>query len=142
MRLQVVLNQTNTFNMSVMLLKQLLHKCSIIDSRSPCSHFNITKTRMWLKRQEDTVRPILFIFIMVAFGFARTHGQDRAHISNEKARAFVKTDQRAPWIIRQCILIKDIFHMPKVITCNFTNTPLFTQPRFEFTFFKILLTLS
>jgi len=104
MRIQVVLHQTNTFNMRVMLLNQLSHQCGIIDSRSPGSPFNITKPRMWLKCQEDTARPSLFICIMVAFGFAGTHGQDRAYLSHEKARAFVKTDQRAPWIIRQGIL--------------------------------------
>jgi hypothetical protein len=49
MRIQGVLNPTKIFTMSVMLLKQLLHKCSRIDSRSPCSHFHRTKTRMWLQ---------------------------------------------------------------------------------------------
>ena len=126
MRIQVVLHEPDTLHMRVMLVKQLWHTCRIIGSRSFGSHFHIPKTRLWLERQEDTARAILFIFIMVTFGLARTHGQDGPHISNEKARAFVKTDQRAPWISRQGILIQDVFHMPQVMTRHVTNTPLFT----------------
>jgi hypothetical protein len=126
MRIQVVLHAPDTLHMRVMLVKQLLHKCRLIGSRSLGSHVHIPKTRRWLDRQEDTARSILLIFIMVTFGFARTHGQDGPHLSNEKAGAFVKTDQRAPWISRQGILIQDVFHMPQVITRHLTNTPLFT----------------
>jgi hypothetical protein len=126
MRIQVVLHEPATLHLRVMLGKPLWHTCRSIGSRSLGAHGHIPKPRLWLDRQEDPARSMLRIFIMVTFGLARTHGQDGTHISHEQAWAFVNTDQRAPWISRQGILLQDGFHMPQVITRHRTNTPLCT----------------
>jgi hypothetical protein len=68
---------------------------------------------MGLKSKKNTARAVLFIFIMVPLGFAGTHGQYRSNIPNEKTRTFVETELRTKRIIRESILIKDIFHMPQ-----------------------------
>jgi hypothetical protein len=94
MGIQVVLHQTNTFGMRVVLVKQVMHELCIINNRASFSHFNRAKTRMGLKGKQDTARAMLFIFIMGPFGCAGTHGQYRSHITNEKTRTFVETEQR------------------------------------------------
>src|SRR5262245_228135 len=82
------------------------------------------------------------IGIMVTLGFARTHGQEGAHLANEETRPFIKTAQRSQRIIRPGQLIEHIFHLPQVTTCHLTDAPLFPSPGFPLVFFTMLLTLS
>jgi hypothetical protein len=79
---------------------------------------------------------------MVAFRFARTHGQDSTYIFDANTGTFVKTDSWMQWIIRELVLVEHVCPMPKVVSSHLTYAPLFREPRFEFVFFKVRLTLS
>src|SRR6266540_4077007 len=79
---------------------------------------------------------------MVSFRFSRTHGQESTHIVDEKTGAFVKTYEWMPWIIRELVLIEHIFPRPNVVSSHLPYAPLFREPRVEFGFFKVRLTLS
>jgi hypothetical protein len=108
-----------------MLFNQILHELCITNSRSSLTDFHITKPEMGFESKENTARAILGILVVVAFRFTRTHGQDGAHIFNEKTRTLIKTNQRMPRIVRQGILIKDIFHVPQKAASDLTDAPLF-----------------
>src|SRR5215470_3981195 len=125
MGIEVVLDQPHIFNSWVVLRKQVLHKVRIVDRGTLLPYFHIPEPSMRLEGQQHTAGPILLIFIMVALGFSRTHGQDGTHLTNKKTGPFIKTDQWAQWIIRQSILEEHIFHMPKITPRYLPNAPLF-----------------
>jgi hypothetical protein len=100
MRMQVILEQTQTLDVRGMLGQQVLHTFSIIHRCASGSHFHIAQPGMRRKSEQDTTRPLLLILIMLAFRFPRTHRSERAHIANAQARPFSKTNQRSQWSVR------------------------------------------
>jgi hypothetical protein len=99
MGMQVILDPTNALHLRVVFVKQVGHKFSLSNSRASGSPCHRPQPGLWLKGQTDTARPLLLIRIMVALRFARAHREDRAHIAKEQAWTFIKTNERAPWII-------------------------------------------
>jgi hypothetical protein len=93
-------------------VQQMLHELRIINGGSSLTHFNLTKAGGRFKSQENTASAMLGICVMIACRFPRAHGQNRSHLFNKKARAFIKTNQRPLWIIRQGIVMEYIFHTP------------------------------
>jgi hypothetical protein len=112
MGVQMVLHQTHIFDMLVVLVHHVLHALRIIYRGSPLTNCHIPKARMRLKGKEDTTRTIFGLCIVVACGFARTQRQDCPHIFNEKAGTFIKANKRSQGIVRQGILMQDIFPVP------------------------------
>src|SRR6266511_4053786 len=53
-RVQIVLHKTNRLSMRVMKFAQRVHKFSVINRCSSCSHFNITTAYMRFKRYKHT----------------------------------------------------------------------------------------
>jgi hypothetical protein len=47
---------------------------------------------MRLKGQKHTTGAVLFIFIMVTFGFSRAQREDRPELFNQETGTFVKVD--------------------------------------------------
>lgn len=95
MGIEVVLHQTHTLDRRVMLVQQVVPKRRIINGGASCFDVHGAQTRMRFTSQEDATCSMLFLGIMLALRFARTHGQDRADIAKKKARTRIKTHQRS-----------------------------------------------
>jgi hypothetical protein len=119
-----------------------LHKGGVILGRAAVSYFDIPKPGVGRKSKKDAARAILLILIMIAFGLTWTHRQKGPHILDKKTGAFIKTQQRTVWIIRELILLEDIFHMPQIVPGNLSYAPLRREPGLEVVFFSIWRTLS
>src|SRR5262252_936056 len=100
-------------SLRVVWVNQVLHKFSVIHRRASGSHFHIPPPGMRLKGQKDPAGPMFLVFIMVAFGLARTHREDRPHIAKEQAWTCIKTHERAQGILGSSILIEHLFHGPE-----------------------------
>lgn len=121
----MVLYQTKLFNLWIVRLHQVGHELGVITSWPPRPDFNITNARMRLKGTSETTGSIVGLFIVIAFGFSRAHGEDGTHVFNKKARAFINTNQRSQWIVRQSLLVQDIFHIPYKGTRDLPDVPVF-----------------
>jgi hypothetical protein len=73
MRMQVVLDQTNTLDLGVVRGQQMLHTCRIIHRRASSAHFHRAPPGMRLTGEQDPAGPVFLVFIMVAFRLARAH---------------------------------------------------------------------
>jgi len=112
MRVQVVLHQTNPLCLGVVVLNQALHELSVIDRGASLSHFDIAKTSVRFKGQQHTAGTVLFVFIVVAFGFPRRQGENQTGVFDQKTRPLIKVDQGTLRIIRQFQLVEYIFQVP------------------------------
>jgi hypothetical protein len=78
---------------------------------------------MRLTSEQDTTGTMPCIFVIVALGCSWLHGEGNQTVSKQLTGTLIKTDQRMERIVRPGILIKDIFHMPDIITGHVSDTP-------------------
>jgi hypothetical protein len=124
------------------LREQVVHKLRRVRRGALLTHFHITQPGMGCEGEQDTAGAMFLLFIMGAWGFPRTHGQDGAPLANEETRPLITTDQWSQRIIRQGLLEEHVFHMPHITPRHLPDAPLGHSPGLRFTFFNIPRTLS
>src|SRR5262249_11111422 len=139
---QVVLHQPQRCGLRVVTGEQRLHKGGVVHRGPSFPHFDIAPAGVELKGQQDAARPILLVFIMIAFDLTGAHWQDRSPLFDEKTRPLIETDERMVRVIRQLVLVEDVFHMPQIVAGNLAYAPLLREPGLEAIFFSTCRTLS
>jgi len=71
-----------------------------------------------------------FIFVIITLRPIRFHWERDKDIAEQLTWSLVVAQERDKRIIRSCILIQNIFHMPDIISRDLSNTPALVQPRF------------
>src|SRR5262245_60759480 len=97
---------------------------------------------MRFKSQQDAARPILLVFILIAFDLAWTQRQNHPALFAQKTGPLIETEQRMAGIIGQVILLEDVCHMPQIVAGNLPYAPLLREPGLEAVFFSSWRTLS
>jgi hypothetical protein len=125
MNIQIILNKVDHFYRGIICFPKFFHKMRIVNSGTPHPHLDKSPALQRLKSKQNTTRAITFIFIILAFGSSwfRRHG--RQHIADQLAGTFIKANDRTQGIIRFFIKRKGVFHMPDIVTSDFSDAPTF-----------------
>src|SRR5689334_19390332 len=102
-------SESDGFGLLIMVSAQGLEEVGIVTGRAAFTHLDLTKAGMRFKGQKDTTRTVRLIFRMIPFRFAGTHGQNPSDIPNQKTGAFIKAAERMVDVIREMIVIEDVF---------------------------------
>ena len=78
---------------------------------------------------EQRTGAVFFISIMFFTDLAALHRQRLDFVTDQKARAFVKTDHRVLRIVRQAVQTKYLLHVGDKGAVDFADTPAFIQMR-------------
>ncbi len=103
-------------------------------------HLCQAKTGQRFNGCQQRTRTMFFVSIVFFAHLPRLHDSRRNVITNQKARTFIKADQRVLWIVCQSVEIQKLLHACQKTAIQLAKTPGPFQVRFQFVFLRISFT--
>gem|GEM_PF-6958404 len=135
-RVQIILNQVNLLNISVIRTDNVVQKFRIIGTCALFSRVGVTNALIQVVNQQDHTSTLPDILVVFSGSFTGFDPKANDYIIQKLTRAFVETQPGTPGINWPVVNDQYVLHFSQILAIYLADTPLLFEPRLEFTFFK------